>query len=478
MTTEPAEPAGTAFFLLLVALVLFAPLYKAANRPLPLLLLELAAVGFLLCMALDRAIYARIKTLPRPLTVGIGVLLVYPLVQLLPLPEVLWRALPGHAGYAAVLERFAGAEIGHASHRITLVPAATEYGWLALLPPLACFLAVQRLAPHHVVRLLLAMTMLTGVESLIGLAQVRAGRDSILYLLSDVAHGTAAGTFVNHNHFAAMLGMMLPVVVGLLVYTFRYAHRRLRPTMFAFDPDALAQRVILFGVALVTLLCLIFSGSRAGIASAVVGLAFSSILLRRAGLQHANLIVGVLLVCGIAVAAAIGLLPLLEGITPERLGISSAGRIALSAATLRAAIEFLPFGSGLSTFADIFPRFQAEVFGGYIDHAHNDYLQLLLEIGLAAPLVVGLLFAGYLMQMTQWLGRGKGRSFTTLQIAAGLGLVPLMIHSVFDFGLHMPSNAIWYATLAGVLFHPGVQERRGVPRLRDSEPAPAAVEAG
>src|SRR5258708_32489737 len=100
---------------------------------------------------------------------------------------------------------------------ISIVQTATEAGWLALLPALACFMAVQWFVPGHVVRVLLAMAIFAGIEALIGLLQVRAGRDSIFYWLSDVAHGTASGTFVNHNHFAAMVAMMLPVIVGLLV---------------------------------------------------------------------------------------------------------------------------------------------------------------------------------------------------------------------------------------------------------------------
>ena len=43
-----------------------------------------------------------------------------------------------------------------------------------------------------------------------------------------------------------------------------------------------------------------------------------------------------------------------------------------------------------------------------------------------------------------------------LQIAAGVGLLPLILHSLFDFALHMPANAMWFATLAGVMLHPGV----------------------
>jgi O-antigen ligase len=470
------EPAGSTFFFLLVALLLLAPLYKAGNRPVPLLLLELGAVGFLFTLAHHGAARAMLSALPWPLGIALGVLFIYPLVQLVPLPEALWRLIPGHAEYATVLERFAAGEAVHMTRTISIVPSATEAGWLALLPPLACFVAVQWLVPGHVVRLLLAMTIFAGLEALLGLLQVRAGRDSIFYWLSDVAYRTASGTFVNHNHFAAMIAMMLPVVIGLLVFTIRYGHRRARPSTFAFDPDALSQRIIVFLAAVLMLLALLFSGSRAGIATALAGLAFSSLLLARArsGMKHANLIVGALVIVGIAVAALIGVSPLLSGITPEQLALSGQGRIALSAATLRAAIDFLPFGSGLSTFADVFPRYQVEVFGGFIDHAHNDYLQFFMEMGLAAPVVVALALAAYVMRMSELLRRETSRSFIVLQIAAGVALLPMILHSMFDFAIHMPSNAMWFAALAGVMFHPGVEEgavHKG--RSRGAVPGPA-----
>jgi O-antigen ligase len=257
-----------------------------------------------------------------------------------------------------------------------------------------------------------------------------------------------------------MIAMMLPVIVGLLVFTIRYGRRRARPAAFAFDPDAVSQRVIVFLSAVLMLLALFFSGSRAGIATALAGLAFSSLVIARArsGLKHAGLIVGALVFVGIAVAALIGLSPLLARITPEQLGMSGADRIALSAATLRAAIDFLPFGSGLSTFADVFPRYQADVFGGHIDHAHNDYLQLFMELGLAAPVIAALALAAYVMRMSELLRRQSARSFIVLQIAAGVALLPMILHSMFDFAIRMPANAMWFAALAGVMFHVGVED--------------------
>ena len=440
---------------------MLAPLYKAGNRPLPLLLIELAAIGLLLTLAVRGALRPSWLGLPRPLLVAIGILLAYPLVQLVPMPDAVWRALPGHAPYAAVLERYAGTAAVGIHRAISVVPSATEYGWLALLPPLACLLAVQWLAPAQVVRLLLMLAIFTGAEALLGLVQVGMGGESIFYLRNDQAYGTATGTFVNRNHLAAMLAMMLPVIVGLLVYSVLRGRHHHRHQAFAFDAEAMSQRVLVFASAVLVLLCLMFTKSRAGNASALVGLAFSSILLvrARAGWKHANLVVGGIVVIGLLLAALIGLAPILEKWEPDPLRLSAEGRVAISLATLRGAIEFLPFGSGLSTFASVFPRFQVEVFGGYIDHAHNDYMQLFMELGLAAPVIVALLLVAYARRMTELLRREPGRSFAVLQIAAGVGLLPMILHSFFEFSLHMPANAMWYATLAGVMLHPGAESK-------------------
>ena len=460
------EPAGSTFFYSFAFVLLLAPLYKGGNRPLPLLLLELTAIGFLLVLALRRPGGA-IPALPRPLTIALAVMLGYPLLQLVPLPDALWRALPGRADYAAVLERFAAPGSYPATGAISVVPAATEYGWLALLPPLACLVSVQWLAPIHVVRLLSAMAVFTGVEALLGLLQVGAGGDSIFYLRNTDAYGMATGTFVNRDHFAAMLAMMLPVIVGLLVFNIRHGRhesRRRRGT----EANILSQRVLVFASAVLVLLCLLFTFSRSGISTALVGLAFSSILLVRApsGLRHANLIVAALIVVGVALAALIGLGAIVEKFEPDQLLLHGGTRFAIYAATLRAAVEFLPFGSGLSTFASVFPRFQADVMGGYVDYAHNDYLQLFMEVGLAAPVIVALLLAAYGTRMSELLQRERGRSFTLLQIAAGVGLLPAILHSGFDFALHMPANAMWFATLAGVMLHPGVPDKPRQTRKR------------
>ena len=452
------------FFYCLAAFLLLAPLYKAGNRPVALLLLELAAIAFILVVLVQ---CRGLPDLPRLLAIAIGLLLIYPLVQLIPLPGWLWRELPGHAPYAAVIDRFAATEGIGPWRAISVVPSATEYGWLALLPPLACLLGVLRLTKDDVGRLLLVMAICAGAEGLLGLLQVGPGGGGMLYLGNEEpGQNVAIGTFVNRNHLAAMLAMALPVIVGLLVFSMRPGrHRRKHPAR-PVASEAVAQRVLLFASAVLIMLCLLYTRSRAGIASGLVGLASAAIVLVRARAASvgtsrtkvASYIVACLVVVSVIIAFAIGVAPILSGLDVDRLQSSADFRWAIYVGALRAAIEFLPFGSGLSTFADVFPRFQVVDPGGLIDYAHNDYVQAFMELGLTAPVIVLLLLVAYVVRMFELLLAEGGRSFTLLQLGAGLGMLPMMLHSLFDFALHMPANAMWFATLAGVLFHQGVPD--------------------
>jgi hypothetical protein len=78
------------------------------------------------------------------------------------------------------------------------------------------------------------------------------------------------------------------------------------------------------------------------------------------------------------------------------------------------------------------------------------------------------LLATWLSRFVRLLRDPVGRSFTLLQLGAGVGLLPMMLHGVFDFALHMPANAMWFATLAGVMLHPGI-EGGSAGGIRDEE---------
>lgn len=135
-------------------------------------------------------------------------------------------------------------------------------------------------------------------------------------------------------------------------------------------------------------------------------------------------------------------------------------RNAYAIATLEAARTFWPWGSGLGSFEAVFPRFQPAQTPGYINHAHNDYAQLLMEAGLGAVLAA----AGVLFLVGQQINslsramrlrRGKRMSAeVSMRCYAGLGVLALLLHSWVEFNMRIPALAICGAFLLGTFLKP------------------------
>lgn len=135
------------------------------------------------------------------------------------------------------------------------------------------------------------------------------------------------------------------------------------------------------------------------------------------------------------------------------------GRSAVYAATLALWRDFPLLGAGLGNFQEVFPRYQPPTAGqNFYDYAHNDYLQLLVETGAIGFLLLGWCITGVL--------RRAARSWSTvtgeprLWLAGVLtGIVAILLHSLVDFSLHIPANALLFVTLLALSVRLG-QERR------------------
>jgi O-antigen ligase len=452
--------AGAALFALAAFTLFFAPLIRGGNRPMPLMVLEGVALAALVIMCVAPARGA-LRRVPPLVWAGVAILLSAPLLQLVPLPWSLWVQLPGHEAYARALEAAGVALEG--THALTMNAAATEYAWLALLPCLAIFLAVQYLDRRSVRRLVFVFVWIAVAEAVLGIMQLGAPASSLLHLGNPYSSGASTGTYVNRNHFAGLMAMALPVLMAL------WASEVLPPL----GPDGqvlrdhprnrdikLARRLLLTLFMLAVVLALLFTRSRAGIGCGLAMLAVASLsLVWNAGSSHARVILGIVALTALALAAYIGLTPVLERFTVDEISLSYAGRARIAAGTLAAALDFLPFGSGLGTFADVFQRYQLEAFPGFIDHAHNDYAEVFLELGVAGIAAVLLLMAAYVARWRRLLAGRLSRSLGYLQVGAGLGVLALIMHAAFDFNFHIPANAIFFSFLAGVFFFTPAEDR-------------------
>ena len=137
-----------------------------------------------------------------------------------------------------------------------------------------------------------------------------------------------------------------------------------------------------------------------------------------------------------------------------RADASTSYRLGLWRDTLRLVASSPVVGSGFGAFADALPRFKTAAGDLRIEHAENDWLELAAEGGLAGAALVGILgvlLAGMALQ---------GRHDESCRLAGGLrdgalaGVSALFVHSVFDFNLHIPSNALMFVLLAAFALGP------------------------
>jgi len=479
-TGRRREPGAPEFYLLAVMLV-YAPLFQAGNRPLPLLGLELMALGLAGLLVWRPAFLASLSKL---LVAALGILLLWPLLQLLPLPENLWSLLPGRSFYAQALGQIDGGPPFAGLRAGSIVPFATEGTWLAMLPAVLVFLAAMGLPAGRLQALTALFLGIAVAQAVLGLIQYGDGPDSMFRLGNPYYTDSAVGTYVNRNHLAGLLEMALPVTLALLaamvgVGRRRYQGRRpsLRRRLAALAELGINRAMLSGAGALAILLGLVFTRSRTGIALGMLGILLSvGAFSWRLGGRNVYGLVGSFTAVGVGLATLIGLAPVVARFANQ--DPAEDARWSFFADTGEAIRGFFPLGSGGGTFEEVFHRFDSgAVLGRLVDHAHNDYLEWVVEYGLPAALVLILLLGVYLRQWRRVWARGTWSTFRFVQAGAGIALLLMALHTVVDFNLHIPANAVFFAFLAGVFCHPPQQEESGEGQVkrRRIEEGPAEV---
>ena len=356
-------------------------------------------------------------------------------VFLLPWPDAFNQA----GSERRQLAESVGTVLGDPMWSGALIPTAAERAILWLLPAMAVYWAVLQSSPRQ--KRILALWVLAWVfaGAVIGLAQKAAGADSLLYFYRNTNRGSAVGLFANNNHYALSMAASLPLVWAGLMWLFnRRREHRVHPLWF----PALA------GIALVFILGFMLSGSRAGLVLGMFGclLMLPAVIAadRHVGAKHwlfATLAIGLFL------SAQFGLYFLILQFDN---GVLDDIRFPIAEITRQAAMAFAPAGTGPGGFWFAFPLFDAFLTGNVIvNHAHNDYLELWLELHWLA-LVAGLpLLAAFVWQGGRlWLSAADWHpDVVLLARAAWIGLLLLLLHSFVDYPLR--TGAL--LTLAGLL---------------------------
>lgn len=409
-------------------------------------------------------------------------LLLVPILQLVPLPPTLWRALPGREMLSQPLT-VAGAPLGWRPATVSI--SATLEGLASLAAPLAVFLLVIQLSRSRR-RMILAGLIAFGMLSVIvGFLQISQGSGSPLRFYAITNPTEAVGFFANRNHFACLLYMLLPIAAAWIIG----ASTELKPLdKKEVEARSVVLLSVLIGVFGALLLAIGMTRSRAGIGVAVVAVLASFALawplrqekgsLRTARYLLAAVGIGCLLVAQFAVYRLV-----------QRVDIDIVDqyRVEMSERTLATAKAFLPVGSGIGTFVPVYFAFEraetADV--EYVNRAHNDFAETLLEAGIVAPIMVisFLVWWGFRARRL-WSRDGGGRDLIDrlLARAATIAVVLPILHSGFDYPLRTIAVMTVFAVLAACMVDPsddmsGVGNGRPPGRHRRRSRSPKAAGA-
>jgi O-antigen ligase len=343
---------------------------------------------------------------------------------------------------------------------------AASLGWLVFF---LTFTLTKRL-PSAMKPLILLLILLAGIETCIGLIQSLGGVDYIGSYHRGLGR-QATGTFINHNHYAGFLNMVIPLAAGILVYGFPGRVRK-----YSLPSEVYSGVWIgIIGVSLMALAVLL-SLSRAGSATLLGTLAFLAVLIlisrqRRTHMTLSSLTPALIVLMSLLLAFGLGLDALMTRF--YRLEGSWQDRSTVYRDTLRLISDNPLAGVGPGMYQWRFRPYQTLSAGTWWKHAHSDYLQVAAEWGVPAALlfwgfVVWSLcksVRGFLVARSSWT-RG------TLLGTAG-AIFSIMLHGLVDFNLHIPANLMVFCVLLGLVWRLD-QERSGrAPYARHKEISPS-----
>jgi O-antigen ligase len=273
--------------------------------------------------------------------------------------------------------------------------------------------------------------------SLLGIVQHFTFNGKLYWLVSLPEGAAPFGPFVNSNHFAGFVELVVPLGLAMLLLRAR-------------KPE---QLTLLLLFTIVPVAALVLAGSRGGIISLLLELALLAFVSRTQQIGRRQLLGA----AGIALLA--GTFTLWLGVSTavehfERLthgGIASELRISLYKDTWRIFRDHPWTGTGLGTLVTVYPQYASFYDGRIVEHAHNDYLELLSDAGVLGGLC-GLTFVGLLLwRSLAGLQFARGRSVRAIRAGAVAGCAGLLVHGLVDFNFHIPSNALIFLLLACIV---------------------------
>ena len=387
----------------------------------------------------------------KPIFLLVIAVLIVVALQEIPLPLSFWA----HGSRERILEGYALLGRSAPALPISVTPYGSLGSLLCLIPPLAMFCAIVGLNAYRRTWLAGALIGATMLGILLGALQVVSGSAGKRWYLYDQTNlGLGVGFFANANHMATLLVVAIPFVAAIASVARSSNIQRYSVLLTILAAAAL---LLVVGIAL--------NGSLAGYALAAPVIAASVILIlpRQSRFR-----------LWLAIAVAVLAIGAVAAIASSSVGVSKLGaganisiqsREQILRTTGRAIADFMPLGSGLGSFLKVYRLYESPdtVTGEWVIHAHNDYVELALELGVAGIVLVVLFLLWWSRRALGVWREGEGGPFA---MAASIASAAVLIHSLVDFPLRTAAISTCFAMCVALLADRTTPVRQEVADLR------------
>jgi len=276
--------------------------------------------------------------------------------------------------------------------------------------------------------------------SLFAIVQQFTSNGKIYWIVPNRFGGWIYGPYVNHAHYAGLMEMLIPFPFMLAIT--RGLTRSIR-AFFLFAAILMSSTIFL-------------SQSLGGMIAFAIEFAVLSLILLR---QRRSTYREIMVIGALALALVVWLVWLRPAGLVERLArllnpISDAGatgRFAIVKDSLRMVGQHPILGWGLGTFSDVYPSFRSFYTNLWVNEAHNDFVQTLVETGIVgfacAAVFLFLLCRSGIRNSKNWRSGVR----PSMALAAYIGCVGLLAHGVVDFNLQIPANAAIFFALSAIV---------------------------
>jgi len=368
--------------------------------------------------------------------------------QLVPLPQSLWA----HLDRARIAEGYQLLGRPIPPLPLSLTPSASMSTLLSIIPPLALFCAMVRLRAYRASWMAAALVAGTVLGIMLGALQVASSAGgSSWYLYRDTNLGAGVGFFANANHMATLLIVSLPFLAAMLANGRKGDKQHYSALVSIVTAAAL---LVIVGIAL--------NHSLAGYLLVLPVLMASALLLVPRGRMRWWLGFA----ATVSVIGAVGALAS-SSIGSTRIGqdapVSVQSRVQILHTTGRAIADYMPLGSGLGSFVNIYRLYESPdaVTPEYVVHAHNDYAEIALELGVPGVILMLLFLAWWFREVRSVWRRGERGSFAK---AASIASAAILVHSIVDFPVRTAAISACFAMCLALL-----ADRRTQPPRREAQ---------